>query len=1024
MFSALLAGLGGSSVVRAQEPPVLTTVRQIRALSPEEAGGQRPVRVRGLVTVLSGWKSSFFFLDGGNTSISVNRVNEDPPVEAGEEVEIRGVTSAGQFAPIIVADSVTVLGKRKLPAAPRMNYGELERGQQDSQWIGVRGIVRTANVKPAWGRSVLFLIIDMGGGNLITARVHDFSPSGIDKLVASEVTVRGVCGTVFNDKRQLVGLRLFVQNLDDMQIEQAAPENPFDGPTSPLNGLLQFSGEETVGAIPRVKVRGVLTYQAVGRGFYVQSGSDGLFVRSEQMARVPLGSELEVIGYPAAGSYSPTLVDALFQATGRVAPVHEQPMGSSEALLLKDGFLSAPYDSRLVQVRGQLIERMDGSDEEVLLLQDGPGVVPVRLKSEEGQRRFSPPASGAWLQVSGIFVAKVDEYREVRSFEILARNPGDIVVLEQASWWTRAHLIRAIVALGIVALLTLAGLTWLHREQRTAQIERSNAELTKEILARQKAQEDLQEKTDELSRINKQLEQYTSEELRRSDAIRITALESAQLGDWQIDLRSGVANRSLLHDRIFGYEEKLPEWSFEIFVSHVLEEDRARVARIYEENLKQGKRWDFECRIVWPDQSIHWIWACGGLYRDQAGEPTFVMGTVAEITARKQAEAAQAHSQKLESLGTLAGGIAHDFNNILLAITGNTKFAIADLPADHPVQRNLSEIAKAGSRATDLVRSILTFSRPGELKRKTINLQPVIEEALRLVRASIPASIKFQAGFASDVPPVLADSSQIHQILVNLATNAAHAIGGKSGGLIEILLDVVELAAIDPERPSQLSTGRYVRLSVADNGSGMAAGVRERIFDPFFTTKDVGEGTGLGLAVVHGIMKSHDGGTSVRSEPGVGSTFQLYFPPSEAGVAPEVAAPRLAARDRTETVLYVDDEEPLVELVTRTLKRLGYQVTGQSDPLVALEMFRANPKAFDVVVTDLAMPRLSGFELCKEILAIRPGFPIVMTSGYLRPEDQERALTMGLRDLILKPDTIDQLGYTLDRIFQMDLSES
>lgn len=513
------------------------------------------------------------------------------------------------------------------------------------------------------------------------------------------------------------------------------------------------------------------------------------------------------------------------------------------------------------------------------------------------------------------------------------------------------------------------------------------------------------------------------EALRRSDTTRRIALDAAQLGDWQIDVETGIAQRSTSHDRIFGYSEKLPEWNFDIFMQHVHPEDREKIRQSFKECLDQEKKWDFECRIVWPDQSIHWIWACGSHYKDQAGKSTHVMGTVADVTERKRSEAQRLRSQKLEGLGTLAGGIAHDFNNILLAIAGNAKLAIADLPPDHAVQESLAEIAKASSRATQLVRRILTFSRPDEMKRQVCELRPIVEEALKLVRATLPATIAVRQIYSPNLPAVLADSTQIHQIIVNLTTNAAHAIGAKSDGMIEIRLDAAQLTSDDMSPSLTLPEGNYVRLYISDNGCGMDRATLECIYDPFFTTKGPGEGTGLGLSVVHGIMKSHDGGIAVYSEPGRGTAFRLFFPAAGSPVAIAQQAPRPEQRVCTERVLYVDDEQALVMLVTRTLGRLGYKVTGQTDPLAAVALFRSDPTAFDVIVTDLAMPQLSGFDLSSQILAIRPDIPIVMTSGYVRPEDQQRAVQLGVRDLILKPDTIDQLGRTLDRVLQHHLTD-
>jgi PAS domain S-box-containing protein len=433
-------------------------------------------------------------------------------------------------------------------------------------------------------------------------------------------------------------------------------------------------------------------------------------------------------------------------------------------------------------------------------------------------------------------------------------------------------------------------------------------------------------------------------------------------------------------------------------------------------SIARGEPFNMEFPLRSVDGEFRVFLTRGMPFKDADGRVIRWFGTNTDISEMKRAQAIQLSAQKLESLGTLAGGIAHDFNNILLAVTGNVKLAISDLPAEHPVQESLQEIAKAGSRATDLVRRILTFSRPGEMKRQIVELQPVVEEALKLVRATLPATIGFHTDFARDLPTVLADSTQIHQVIVNLATNAAHAIGSRSDGMITVRLDTAKLTDDDANPRLKLPAGSYVRLYVSDNGCGMDRATQARIFDPFFTTKAPGEGTGLGLAVVHGIMKNHDGGIAVYSEPGSGTAFRLFFPAAgAAATAPEVTTP--AERERTENILYVDDEEGLVLLITRSLARLGYKVSGETDPVRAVELFRSNPNAYDAVVTDLAMPQLSGFDLASQILAVRPHIPIVMTSGFVRPEDQERAQKMGLQDLILKPDTVEQLGRTLDRVF-------
>jgi PAS domain S-box-containing protein len=399
-------------------------------------------------------------------------------------------------------------------------------------------------------------------------------------------------------------------------------------------------------------------------------------------------------------------------------------------------------------------------------------------------------------------------------------------------------------------------------------------------------------------------------------------------------------------------------------------------------------------------------------------EGTWISSTVVDISGRKKLEQQLQVSQRLESVGQLAAGIAHDFNNILTAITGNAKLALADLPVDHPVQRNLAEIQKGSLRAIQLVRQILTFGRQDAPKREVIKLTPVVEEALKLLRAGLRAGIEIRTHFDSGLPDVFADSTQVHQIVMNLATNAADAMAKQPVGVLEIRSEPVSVDADLAHTTPELREGSYVRLSIRDNGCGMDKATTARIFEPFYTTKPLGEGTGLGLSVVHGIVKTHGGAVTVYSEPGEGTVFQLYLPAAqEAAQEARTQKTQGEIRGHGERVLYVDDEEPLVFLMTRMLTHLGYNVTGCTEPQKALETFKSGPHDFDVVVSDLSMPQMSGIDLAREILQTRPGMPILIASGCIRPEDNEEVLSLGLPDLLLKPDTIEDLSRSLHNIF-------
>ncbi|MEK9802455.1 MAG: ATP-binding protein [Curvibacter sp.] len=396
-----------------------------------------------------------------------------------------------------------------------------------------------------------------------------------------------------------------------------------------------------------------------------------------------------------------------------------------------------------------------------------------------------------------------------------------------------------------------------------------------------------------------------------------------------------------------------------------------------------------------------------------------------DLTARRQMEAQRnvleaqlREAHKMQAIGTMAGGIAHDFNNILGAILGNVTLARQDAPADSPVQVSLSEIEKAGRRGRDLVRQILTFSRNEPPKRHRVQLGEVVHESVRLMKVTLPPAVDLQVRL-HDTPPVLADATQVEQALINLCTNAVHAIGGVRGTV------GITLASCSPDmlecQRLGLAEGRYVTLSVRDSGSGMDGETLQRIFEPFFTTKPVGQGTGLGLAVVHGVMRTHLGAVDVRSDPGQGSEFTLYFPVAEDDVASVPAEP---ARLQTvmgfgRHVMYVDDDQALAFLVERVLGRRGFKVSVYTDPRAALAALREQ-QDFDLLVTDYNMPDYSGVDLLKEARQIRPRLPMALASGYITPEIEASALAAGARALIHKPNDVSELCDTVQRLIQGD----
>jgi len=393
-----------------------------------------------------------------------------------------------------------------------------------------------------------------------------------------------------------------------------------------------------------------------------------------------------------------------------------------------------------------------------------------------------------------------------------------------------------------------------------------------------------------------------------------------------------------------------------------------------------------------------------------------------DLTSKKLAEAQRIaletqlrESQKMQAMGTMAGGIAHDFNNILSAILGNVDLAKQDTPSGSSALVSLVEIEKAGRRARDLVRQILTFSRNEPPKRVPIQLAEVIHETQRLVRVAIPPGVDFKLVVADGCPLVLADATQVEQALLNLCPNAILARGHNKGS-VTIELGNTTLSLPFNDRIG-VPPGRYVTLRVRDTGSGMSQETIERIFEPFFTTRQVGQGTGLGLAVVHGIMQTHQGGIDVQSAPNEGSVFTLYFPAT--GATPvEVLEPEpvTEVEGRGRHVMYVDDDQALVFLVNRVLTRKGFKVTVFTDPLEAEAALRSQPEIYDLLVTDYNMPGYSGLDLLRDAKAIRADLPVAVASGYVTPEIEQRALQEGASALIYKPNDVNELCETVQRL--------
>lgn len=467
-----------------------------------------------------------------------------------------------------------------------------------------------------------------------------------------------------------------------------------------------------------------------------------------------------------------------------------------------------------------------------------------------------------------------------------------------------------------------------------------------------------------------------------------------------IDGQGVIQFQSPSTQRVLGYQ---PE---ELVGRHVMDLVHPEDANAVGESIRRvlgnpAEPRPIDYRVRHRDGSWRIFQSVGKSMTGPRGEALIVVNS-RDGTETRKLEEQYRQAQKLEAIGTFAGGIAHDFNNILSAISGYTELAIMCAEEPPKVREHLGSVLQASHRAQEMILQILTFSRRDRTERKPMPLQPVITEALKLLRANAPARIAFDTDLAPDAPVVLADATQIHQVIMNLGTNACHAM--KNGeGRLTVKLESHTVDAAQAARQPRLKPGAYARVSVGDTGSGMDEVTLRRLFEPFFTTKKAGEGTGLGLAMVHGVMNAHDGVVTVESEPGTGTTFRLYFHALGAAAPEPQAAPPVPAGGAGQRILLVDDEPMLIEMNRMALRKLGYEVETSSEGAEALEKVKREPQRFALVITDQTMPSMTGDQLATEIRAVRANLPVILMTGNGTAFTPQRLKEAGVRLLLPKP---------------------
>ncbi len=513
------------------------------------------------------------------------------------------------------------------------------------------------------------------------------------------------------------------------------------------------------------------------------------------------------------------------------------------------------------------------------------------------------------------------------------------------------------------------------------------------------------------------------EALQKSERNLIQAQQVGKIGSWEWNIQTGEVHWSVEMYSLHGQDPSnfTPTISSILALTHPDDQDLVQAMR--NQIASEAVSIDFDYRVIRPDGEIRTFEAVGHVTEfDEVDNPRLMVGVARDITEskrleeeRKRLESRLLQAQKMEAIGTLAGGIAHDFNNILAIITGFAEMAVLEAPEGSELRAHLDEVLIAGLRGKEVTKQILAFSRQSTPEMKPVDIVPVMQQSKTFLRSLLPTTIEIRQDIQVDPAVILGDSTQIHQVLLNLGTNASYAMRER-GGTLDISLTEVDLTYRETILKPDLMTGPHLKIEVRDSGVGIRQEIRDRIFEPFFTSKETGQGTGMGLSVVHGIVKSHRGDISVETELGKGTAFHILLPCLKSVPEKmEAVSPKKAPTGQGR-ILFVDDERRIVDFGMKMLERLGYDVVPKTSSVEALEAFRANPMDFDAVITDMTMPKMTGRGLSREILKIRPDIPIVVCTGFSEKVSPETAREAGFREMLMKPFSLDNLAKTLRNV--------